>query len=108
MRLLDRSCGVVDLREQFGDDVAVIDRWALVTAIVKEGESLCIQTEAMKDGGVDVENVGAIFDGAQADFVGAADHVAGLDAPAREPHGEAPGIMVAALALLVKRRAAKF
>src|SRR5688572_25176295 len=61
----------------------------------------------MQDGGVEVVDVvGGVY-GAQTYFIGGADGLAAFDAGAGEPHGKAPGVVVAAFAFLIERRSAE-
>src|SRR5262249_57869824 len=51
--------------------------------------------------------VDAVLDGAQAQLVGGADHLAALHPAAGEPHREAVGVVVAAVGVLAHRGAAE-
>ena len=59
-----------------------------------------IETELVKDCGVDVGDVVPVFDGVEADFVGRAMHEAALDAAACHPNRETVDVMVATIRTL--------
>ena len=100
--------GSKELRQQFFDDATADDGGALRAAIVHMGELNMVKTQQMQHRRVNVVNVRGPFDGAQTDLIGGADRLTGLDAGPGKEHGEAPGIMVSPIALLIKRRAAEF
>ena len=58
--------------------------------------------------GVQVVDVEAVLDGAEAEFVGGADGLAALHAAAGHPHREAGRVVIAAVAFFAHRRAAEF
>src|SRR5690348_2860331 len=62
----------------------------------------------MQNGGMYIEHMRAPLHGAQSDLVSSADHLPSLDSAAGHPNGEAPGIVIPAFTLFVKRRAAEF
>ena len=61
----------------------------------------------MQNRGVQIVNVQAIFNGAEAEFVGRADGLSATNAAAGHPHGKAGGIMIAAIPFFRHRRATK-
>src|SRR3954471_22688311 len=67
-----------------------------------------VEAHEMKNSCVEVMNVDALFDGAQADLVRSADDTAGLRAAAGHPHAEAPGIVIASEAFFVEGRPSEF
>src|SRR5688572_29455804 len=67
-----------------------------------------IQAEQPQDGGVDIVDMRGALDSAKADLIRRADGLAASDASAGEPHGEAPWIVVTAIALFIKRSTAEF
>ena len=74
---------------------------------MQEGHVDVIEAERVQDGGVNVVHVGSACRCAQPDLVRCADHLAALDAAAGHPDGEAPRVVIAALALLVEGRASE-
>ena len=68
-----------------------------------EFELVGVEAELVQDGGVDVGDVMAVFNGMEAEFVGGAVDDAGFDAAAGEPCAEALGMMVAAGAFGARR-----
>src|SRR5437016_4888857 len=67
----------------------------LVEALVEVGQFSVIQAHEVEDGGVEIGDVAAVFDGFEAEFVGGTDGLAALDAGAGEPHREAVRVMIA-------------
>ena len=89
---------------------------AEISAGVAEGQLFVVETEQVKDSGVQVVNVDAAIDGCVPEFIGLAVDMATFDAAAGQPHAE-PEVIVVATPLNVpvvtlgqfhKRRAAKF
>src|SRR5712692_11577325 len=62
---------------------------------VKIGEARIVEAEQVEDGHVNVAHGMHHLDGFLADLISRADHAAGADAAASEPHGHGIGIMVA-------------
>ena len=75
---------------------------------MQESYVYVVQAKSVEDGRVNIGNVSAAINAAQADFVGGADDLSRLDAAARHPHREAPWIVIAPVALFVERCAAEF
>jgi hypothetical protein len=73
------------------------DRGTLGSPVVHIGGLQVIETEQIKDGRVDIPHMMRFVHCAQADFVGSSDGLAAFDAAARHPHGEAPGVVIAAV-----------
>src|SRR5947209_1577637 len=96
------------LRQHLFDDFAIDQRGTLGAAVVQVGDLHVIEAETPEDRRVEIVDVDRALDLAEADLVGAADDGAALDSAAGHPHGEAPRIVVAAVTLLVERRAAEF
>ena len=71
-------------------------------------QACVVDAHQVKNRGVNVVDVEAVFDRVQADFVGLADGLAAFDAAAGHPHRKAVRIMVAAVAFFGHRRAAEF
>ena len=71
------------------------------------GNLYVIQAQAPEDGRMDIVDMQRALDGAQADVVGAADHLALGDAATGHEHGKAPRVVVAAGASLVEWGAAE-
>src|SRR5260221_434204 len=70
------------------------------------GEPLVVEAQEVQDGGVQVVHVDLVLHGLVAELVGRSEGVAGLDAGAGEPDGEAVGVVVAAGAVLLGVRGA--
>ena len=83
------------------------ERQAFAPAEVRIAEFVLIEAELVQDRRVDVAQMAAILDGAQADVVGGADDRAPFDAAAGEPHREAEVVMIASPAALRFRRSAE-
>ncbi len=73
---------------------------ALFAALVEVGELFVILAEEPEDGGVNIVDVHGQLNGAHAKIVGGAQGAAAFDACAGHPHGEAVGVMVAAVGAL--------
>src|SRR5262249_19666008 len=89
------------------NDPAMDEREPFAAAEVGVAQIVLIEAELVQDRGMDVAQMAAILDGAQADGVGSADDRAPLDAAAGQPHAEAGVGMVAAATTLGFRRAAE-
>ena len=74
----------------------------------KVSETEMVQAQEPEDRGVDIVDVGGAFDGALPDFIGGADSLTAPDTASGKPHGEAPGVVIATVTFLVKRRATEF
>ena len=98
---------VLQLLNKPTKDLALVDGRSFGPALVPEDEPGMIDAQGVEDRGVDVVDVEPVFDGMEADLVGLADDDSRLDAAAGHPHGEAVGVMVAAVAFLGHRRAAE-
>src|SRR5262245_22718690 len=72
--------------------------------VVHIGQLHVVQSEEIKDGGMDIVHVHRLLYGAKADFVGRSNIPATFNPAAGHPDGEAPGIMVSTIATLVERR----
>ena len=81
---------------------------AEIAAGVAVGQLLVVDAQQVQHGGVQVVNRDAVLDGLEAELVGGAVGQAAFDAAAGHPHGEAVGIVIAAVAALGDRRAAEF
>ena len=80
-------------------DFAVHVGEAEVTASGTKREFLVVEAEKVEHGGVEVVDVDGVHLGFEAEFVCRAVDVAGADAAACEPCGEAVGVVVAAVDL---------
>ena len=78
-----------------------------VAAAVAIGQTLVVEAHQVENGGVQIVDVNASFDGVVAEVVGGAVDVAALDAAARQPHREAVAMMIPAGGPFAHRRAAK-
>jgi hypothetical protein len=87
---------IFELTENGPDDVAVDIGEPATDAVVIVGEFLVVEAKEVEGGGVEVVDGDGILGGLIAKFVGDTVGGAGLDAGAREPAGEAVGVMVAA------------
>ena len=80
---------------------------AVVAAAVEEGEAFVIEAEEMQNGRVEIVHRDDFVHGAVTEFIGRAVGHAAANSAAREPHGEALGIVVATVAALGEGRAAE-
>lgn len=97
------SCKVkASTDEIFNDTMPFETGEALLKAVVIEGELLVVNAEQVKRGGVEFVAVGDVFDGFEAEFVGAAVAAATLDAATGHPGGESSGVVVAAFAAALR------
>src|SRR5262245_48152898 len=103
-----KTSGPRQLRHDLPHDLPMHIGQPEVAAAVAEGELLVVEADEVEDGGVEVVDVDAVFDGLVAEFVGGAVDVAALDAAAGEPHGEAEAVVVATLVALGSGGAAEF
>ena len=71
------------------------------------GELEAVESHQVQDAGVDVVDVGPLFDGIQAQFIGCTDGLTTLDSASGHPHGESGRVVIAAISLLAHRRATK-
>ena len=78
-----------------------------VAAAEAVGQSLVVDAQQVKHRGVQVVDLDLVLDGVVAVIVGGAVDGAALDSAAGEPHGEAIGIVIAAVGSLGHRRAAE-
>ncbi len=107
--VLQPLLGLISLSlQKLGDQVSAVDSCPLCSAVVEKRQPVVIQAQQMQDGRVYVMHVIWLVDSAQTDLVGSADRLAGLDSAPGHPHSEAPGVVIASIALLVERRAAEF
>src|SRR6266511_3236989 len=90
------------------DDSAFDEREPLIPAQMWIGQLTLVEAELAEDGRVEVAEVDGSLDGAQANGVGGAQHLAAFDSSARQPHAEAEIVVVAALAGFRLGRTAKF
>src|SRR5262249_17845565 len=63
------------------------------------GKARVVDAERVENGRVQVVNVDWVFDDVVAEVVRFAEGYAGLDATAGQPHGEAPGVVVASVVI---------
>ncbi len=90
-RLPMRSC------EDLADDSGRFDAGeADVEALIRNAQSLVIESEQVQHGGMKIADVDDIIDRVVAEFVSGAMGHAAFDAAAREEHGKALDVMVAA------------
>src|SRR5690348_1636726 len=97
----------MSLRKSLADDLPAHDGRALRPPVVQVGHLHVVETTAPEDRGMQVMNVNGPLHGTQAAIVGPPDDLSLFDPAAGHPHGKAPWIVVAAIALLVERRAAE-
>ncbi len=90
--------------DDFTEDVGE----SVVAAAVAVGEASVVDAHEMEQGGVQVVDVDFIVDRVPTEFVGGAVSMAGFDAAAGEPHGEAEGVMFAAVGAFGGGGAAEF
>ncbi len=77
----------------------LIQRRPFRPAFVLVDQFHVVQPQRRQERGVEVVDVDAVFHRVQTQIVGAADRLASLHAAAGEPHGEAGGVVVAAVPL---------
>ena len=93
----------------FFDQLARKDSGPLIAAVMQVSRLfMLIQTEHPENGRVDVMDMHRAFLRPHADVIGSPNILSGLCAAAGHEHGEAPGIVIAPVALLVERGAAEF
>src|SRR5262249_8318055 len=78
-----------------------------LAAVVQERQLPVIEAQQVQNGRVQVVDVDAVLDRAEAQLVRSADDLTGFHAAAGEPHGKAVGVVVAAVGALAHRRAAE-
>ena len=83
------------LRQNFLHHVAVDISQAEVTPGIAIGQSLVIESQQVKQGGVEIVHVNLVLDCLVAELVGCAIGEAGLDATASQPGREPLGIVIA-------------
>ena len=99
---------------QFGNDPGMLDTSELlVEPQMTVGESFMIKAQQVQHGGMEVTNVNRIFDDVVGKVISLTIDLAGAGTATTHPHGEAAGVMVAAIVLLGEAplgidRAAKF
>src|SRR5579872_7386209 len=93
-RLTDRPRA---LRQDSLDDTAVVHGRALVPAVMAVRQLEVVHPHQVQDGGVQIVDVDAILDGAQAYLVRRTEGQSRLHAAACHPDREAPGVVVAPL-----------
>src|SRR5437588_11925843 len=76
--------------EGFLDYFAGHDGGAFGPPIMQEGHIHVIEAERVKNGSVNVVDVGALFNSTESDVIGCAEHLAAFDPTARHPHRESP------------------
>ena len=64
-------------------------------AVAFEAQSFRVEAEEMEEGRVVIVVIDDVLDGLVAELVGGAVHVAALETPARDPHTEAVGVVIA-------------
>src|SRR5262249_25772526 len=84
--------------DDFVQDVAVDVGQTEVAAGIAVGQLGVVEAEQVQDGSVQVVDVDRLFDGLVAELVGCAVDMAALDATAGQPNGEAPVVVIAAVA----------
>src|ERR1017187_1625170 len=93
--------------EQPTEDLAFVDGRSFGATLVPVDEPGVIHPESVEDCGVDIVDVKPVLDRMETNLVGCPDDDSLLDAPPGHPHGEAVGVMVAAVPLLGHGRAAE-
>lgn len=87
-----------DLAENVSDDLGGFDAGELlVEALIFEGELVVVDSELVKDGGVEVADVDGVLGDVVAEVVGLAIDFATFDAAASHPHGEGARVVIAAV-----------
>src|SRR5207253_3423784 len=75
----------------------------VVAPAVAVGQPLMVQPEQVQDGGMQVMDMDLVMDRVPTELVGSAVCEAAPDSAASKPHGEAEGVMVAAVPFLGHR-----
>jgi hypothetical protein len=73
------------------------------SALVQVNEFAVIKSHEVQDGCMEIVDVQSIFYRVQTNVIGRAVSVSGADSSTGHPHGEAGGIVIAAVALLAHR-----
>src|SRR5688572_20526822 len=94
-------------RQNLLDRRSADSRGDFLPAVVQECQFAMADAEQVQDGGVDSADVHGVLGRVQAEFVGGAESEAAFDAAASHEHGEAVGIVIAAVAALAHRCSAK-
>src|SRR5437016_5673161 len=97
--------GTPFMPEDLVDHVAVHIGQAVIATVMAVGQLLVIQTHEIQDGGMKVVDMDFVLNGVPAVLVGSAVNHSTLHAPARQPHGEAEGMVFPAIISLGGRRA---
>ena len=99
----DRAIAQRRSRDQFFDHAGGLDAGqALVEPLIAEGESLMVETQQPEHGGVEVVDVHGVLDDVVGEIVGFAVDGPGPRAAAGHPHGEAAGMMIAAVVVVAQ------
>src|SRR5262245_3951656 len=87
------------LRDQLTNHTAVDVGQPKIAARIAVRESLVVEPEQVQNRGVQIVDVHAILDRAEAELIGRAMHVAAADAAASEPRRKTPMIVIATVDL---------
>ena len=82
------------------DDVSFIHGGALRSPLMSIDHRRVVESHEPQEGGVEVVDVDAFLDGVKAKIIGGPDGLATAHTAAREPQGEAGGVVVASVPLL--------
>ena len=97
----------VSSSKKIADDIPMHVGEAKLAAGVPVGQPLMIQSQSIKQRGMQIVHVDGFFDGAITKFIRSTVGQAAADTAAGEPHGEGLGMMIAAIAVFDHRRAAE-
>ena len=97
----------VALGQNIADHLATHIGQAVVAAAIAVGQAFVIEAHLIQDGGVQIVDVHAFLFGTEAELIGSAVGHAAAKPAARQPKGKAPVVMIAAIAPLRRRSAAK-
>src|SRR5439155_12513858 len=88
--------------QRFFDYPAVVDGGSFETAVVEIGKICMVESEKMKNRGVNVVNMAASFNPAQSDLIRASNDLTAPDSAARHPDGETPRVMIPPVPLFIE------
>jgi len=97
------------LSEKLVDDLPMHVSETVITSLEVVGELGVVKAKQMQECSVQVVDMDPVFDDVETKFIALPESHARFDAPARQPHGEGIGVMVASVGTtLHHRRPAEF
>ena len=101
MRTRNESVVSVRLTQELTDHVTADVCQSQVEAAETNRQAMVVETEEVEERRMEVVDVHSILDRGPAELVGAADHLASLDAAARHPQAERKGMVIASGLLII-------